>query len=281
MSSPQYRVELDVFSGPLDLLLYLVRRDEVDIVDLPIARITAQFAEFLDVLGFIDLDLTGDFIVMASTLTEIKSRLVLPRPEENEDDLSEVSEDPRSDLIKQLLEYKKYKDVSRALDERAAKWQERYPRLSDDRPTGGKNPAADRIKEVELWDLVSALARVVERTQVEERSNIRYDDTPISKYVEIIGTRVRAEERVAFTSFFEGARSKSKIVGIFLAILELLRHHGFRAEQECEFGEIWIIEPLPETPEGAGEGETAQAPPTKNSVEERPPSEGSSEGETV
>src|SRR3990172_6462205 len=98
-----YRVELDIFSGPLDLLLYLVRRSEVDVLDLPIARITAQFQEMLSVLELIDLDLAGDFVVMASTLVEIKSRLLLPRPEEIEAE-PEIAEDPRSELIQQLLE---------------------------------------------------------------------------------------------------------------------------------------------------------------------------------
>jgi segregation and condensation protein A len=252
MSSPEYRVELDVFSGPLDLLLYLVRRNEVDILDLPIATITAQFQKFLDILGFIDLEITGDFIVMASTLAEIKSRLVLPRSAEEDEEAPEGDEDPRSDLIKQLLEYKKYKDAAVALEERAAAWQERYPRLTDDRPTAGKDPLRDRIKEVELWDLVSALARVVERTVIEKEAKIRYDETPISVYVDAIGQRVREEGRVAFTSFFDGETLRSKIIGIFLAILELLRHHGFHAIQEVDFGEIWVMPPGPGEERSAG-----------------------------
>lgn len=245
MSSTEYRVELDLFSGPLDLLLYLVRRNELDIVDLPIAPITNQFQQYLMVLEFIDLDLAGDFVVMASTLVEIKSRQVLPRAEEEE--TIETADDPRSDLIQQLLEYKKFKDAAKALEERAAEWQEHYPRLSDDRPNQGKDPSADLIKEVELWDLVSALARVVQRKVVDKETSIRYDDTPISNYVEEIGKLVRSEQQVAFTSLFDGASLRSKIIGMFLAILELLRHHAFRAEQSEEFGEIWIRPPF--TPE--------------------------------
>lgn len=247
----EYRVELDLFSGPLDLLLYLVRRSEVDILDLPIAPITAQFQEYLSVLEFIDLDFVGDFVVMASTLVEIKSRQVLPRPEEIE--TNEQEEDPRSELIQQLLEYKKFKDAAKALEERAAQWQERYPRLTDDRPNQGKDPSADLIKEVELWDLVSALARVVQRKVIEKETSIRYDDTPISTYVERIGDCVRAEGRVAFTTLFEDASLRSKIIGMFLAILELLRHHRFRAEQSEDFGEIWIMPPAEPAAEDAEE----------------------------
>jgi len=240
-----YRVEIDFFKGPLDLLLYLVRRDELDPRNLPLARIVHEFDRFIELLEFLDLEMIGDFVVMASTLAEIKSRLVLPVPEEEDiPDGEIVDDDPSSDLIKRLLEYRKYKQAASALEEHAAEWQERYPRLSSDRPRVGNEPAADLIKEVELWDLVSALARVLEKKIIEQETKIRDDDTPISVYVEQVATLVRQQERVAFTSLFEDATRKSQIVGIFLAILELLRHHGFRAEQAADFDEIWVLPPL-------------------------------------
>lgn len=268
MTTAQYKVELQIYSGPLDLLLYLIRRNELDILDLPVATITSSFNEFLDVLELIDLDLVGDFLVMASTLAEIKSRMVLPRAEEEE--IAEVIDDPRSDLIQQLLEYKKFKDAANALEEHAAEWQERYPRLSDERPKSGKDPAEDLIKEVELWDLVSALARVVKRKEVEEESSITYDDTPISTYVERIGARVRQEGKLAFSAFFEGEKLRSRITGIFLAILELLRHHHFRADQPEDYGEIWIMAPLPETQDSdsAPVAEAADESVTEHAEEE-------------
>ncbi|SFH58060.1 segregation and condensation protein A [Planctomicrobium piriforme] len=246
MSSPWYRVELELFTGPLDLLLYLVRRDEVDIVDLPIAKITRQFQEFLEVLQVLDLDLIGDFVVMASTLVEIKSRSVLPSEnEEEEQPLAETANgDPRSDLIRQLLEYKQFKDAATALDERAQQWQERYPRLTDERPSAGKDHSADRIKEVELWDLVSALGRILKRKEVEENATIRYDETPIQTYVEQIGARIRAAGTVPFSTLFDTETIRSKIVGMFLAVLELIRHHGYRCEQPADFGEIMLLPPV-------------------------------------
>jgi segregation and condensation protein A len=240
-----YRVDLDIFKGPLDLLLYLVRRDELDPLNLPLARIVHEFENFIDLLEFLDLEMIGDFVVMASTLAEIKSRVVLPVPEEEEGPEGEiVDDDPSSDLIKRLLEYRKYKQAASALEEHAAEWQERYPRISSDRPRVGNEPAADLIKEVELWDLVSALARVLEKKILEQESKIRDDDTPIHVYVEQVGTLVRENEKVAFTTLFDDANRKSQIVGIFLAILELLRHHSFRAEQDSDFGEIWVMPPL-------------------------------------
>jgi segregation and condensation protein A len=142
-----------------------------------------------------------------------------------------------------LIEYKKFKDAAKVLEEQAAIWQERYPRLSDERPTEGGDPAHDRIKEVELWDLVSALARVIRHSPTVNETAIVYDDTPISTYVERIHARVQEEQRVAFSSLFAGTNLRSKIVGIFLAILELLRHYHLRAEQPIEFGEIWILLP--------------------------------------
>lgn len=238
-----YRVKLDSFSGPMDLLLYLVRRNEVDITRLPIARITAQFLEFLEILKLLDLDLIGDFIYMASSLIEIKSRQVLPRAEEETAEELPIAEDPCGELIQQLMEYKRYKDAALALEQQAAEWQERYPRLSDERPTVGKDPSADSIKEVELWDLVSALSRVIQKKVVEKTSSIRYDETPISVYIERIGARVRETGKIPFSEFFEGTNLRSKIVGIFLAVLELLRHHGFRAEQPSEYGEIYVLPP--------------------------------------
>ena len=244
MPTTEYRVELDLFNGPLDLLLYLVRRNEVDILDLTLAKITTQFVEFLEVLEFLDLDLVGDFIVMASSLLEIKSRLMLPKSEEEPDEDPISDEDSHGELIRQLLEFKKFKDAAIVLEEQADQWQERFPRLSDERPSRGKDLTADRIKEVELWDLVSALGRVLKRNEIEKETRIRYDETPISVYVDQIADRVRKEGRVAFSSFFEGANRKVRIVNIFLAILELLGHQAFRSDQPTDFGEIWILPPL-------------------------------------
>ena len=239
-----YRVQLDSFSGPMDLLLYLVRRNEVDITRLPVAKITTQFLQFLEVLQLLDLDLIGDFVVLASSLIEIKSRQVLPRVEEAPPEELPLADDPRGELIQQLLEYKRFKNASLALEQQAAEWQERYPRLSDERPTIGKDPSTDSIKEVELWDLVSALSRVIQKKVVEETSSIRYDETPIAVYIDRIGARVRETGRVAFSEFFEGSNLRSKIVGIFLAVLELLRHHGFRAEQMTDYADIYVLPPI-------------------------------------
>jgi len=243
-----YRIELEGFSGPLDLLLYLVRRNELDVTRLQLSKITSQFLSFLEVLQFLDFELIGDFLVLASTLVEIKSRSVLPQPEEPADETAAVDDAPRAELIARLLAYKRYKEAAAALDHRASEWQQRYPRLSDDRPTIGRDHTADPIREVELWDLVSALSRVLQKKVIEQNSTVRYDETPIHVYAEQIADRVRQAGRVPFSRFFEGTNRRSRIIGIFLAILELLRHHAFRAEQPEAFGEIYVLPPLQDAP---------------------------------
>jgi segregation and condensation protein A len=243
MATREYKVSLDMFGGPMDLLLYLVRRNEVDILELPLAKIAAQFVDFLEVLELLDVDLASEFVATASTLAEIKSRTALPRQDEPAEE-QPLDEEPPSDLVHKLMEYKRLRDASLALEEHAALWQERYPRLSDERPSQERDLANDRIKEVELWDLVSALARVLRRGVVEHEAKVRAEEIPLSVHMERVGQRVREEGRVAFTSFFEGLTKRNVVVGVFLAILELLRHHGFRAEQTADYGEIFVMPPL-------------------------------------
>jgi segregation and condensation protein A len=232
-----FRVDLEVFRGPLDLLLYLVRKHEVEITDLPISLITSQYVEYLDVLEHLDVNAAGDFLEMASTLTEIKSRMVLPHGEEGELEL----EDPRQELVRQLLEYKKFKDAASVLDERSRAWQEHLPRVAADVPPQSRDLAQESLHEVELWDLVSALGRVMSDNLGGPTSNIVYDDTPIHVYMSRVHTRMGERGRLAFSELFEPGMHKSTLVGIFLALLELVRHHAVRAEQNDLFGEIWLV----------------------------------------
>lgn len=241
---PAYQVQLSDFHGPMDLLLYLVRRHELDVCRISLGKVTADFQHYLEVLELLDLDLVGDFVVVASTLLEIKSREVLPQPEEDEEE--ELLEESDDDLIGQLLQYKKFKDAARLLDDRASQWLERYPRLSDDRPDVKRDRSIDRIREVELWDLVSALARIVKMPEVEKATTIRLDETPISVHQERIRAQLAESGEATFSSFFEGEKMQSRIVGIFQALLELIRHEGYRAKQPQLYGEIWILPPRPE-----------------------------------
>jgi len=233
----RFRVQLDMFSGPLDLLWYLVRKHELDILDIPIARVTEQYLEMISVLEAIDVNAVGDFLELATRLMEIKSRMMLPRQEDEE----EAVEDPRHDMIERLLEYKKYKDAASMLEQRGQEFQRRFARRVNDLPTSRIDPAEQPIQEVEMWDLVSAFARVVRDNAAVQPSNIRYDETPIEVYMDRIRERLAIEPRLAFTSLFERDLHRSQLVGIFLAVLELIRHLQVQVEQEELFGEIWIL----------------------------------------
>jgi segregation and condensation protein A len=232
-----FRVELDVFRGPLDLLLFLVRKHELDVRDLPIALITDQYLNYLEVLQQLDVNDVGDFLELASSLIEIKSQLILPRGGEE----AESWDDPRDQLVERLLEYKKYKDAASMLDERSRDWQQHYPRLASDAGPRDIAPADQPIREVELWDLVSAMGRILRDSQATSPATIIYDETPIQVYMRRIHHQLVTAGRAAFSDLFESGMHKSAIVGVFLAVLELARHHGVRTEQNELHGEIWIV----------------------------------------
>jgi segregation and condensation protein A len=235
-----FRVDLNIFRGPMDLLLYLVRKHEVEIVDIPIAAITDQYLEYLAVLEQLDVDAVGDFLAMAAMLIEIKSQQVLPRSDEVQDEV----DDPRQELVRRLLEYKKYRDAASMLDERSRRWQQHYARQASDLPQRQRNMAEEPIQEVELWDLVSAFGRIIRDTAATKPSNIVYDDTPIHVYMARIHARLLERGRLCFGELFEPGMHRSTMVGIFLAVLELVRHHRVRVEQNALFGEIWVLPDL-------------------------------------
>ena len=160
----------------------------------------------------------------------------------------EPVDDPRQELVARLLEYKRYKEAAGLLEDRARQWQLRFERRVDDLNEGSADPSTQPLREVELWDLVSAFSRVMRERGGAKPTRIRYDDTPISVYMERVADRVRQTGRAAFSSFFQGSSERHRIVGTFLAILELLRHHGFRAEQPADYAEIWILPPLEQQP---------------------------------
>ncbi len=238
-----YQVELEVFRGPLDLLLYLVKRQEVDICDIPIARVTEQFLQYLGVLELIDVELAGDFLVMAATLMEIKSRMLLPRSDNSE----EEDADPRLELVRQLLEYKKFKDAAALLEAQAERQLARLARQPIELPAEPEL-AQQPLRQVELWDLVSAFGRLMRETLALQPQQIVMDITPVHVYMELILERLQAEPRLSFSALFTPPYQRSRLVGLFLAVLELMKGRQVTAEQADVFGEIWL-ERCPEAPE--------------------------------
>jgi segregation and condensation protein A len=241
----EYRIETPAFGGPLDLLLNLVRRHEVDICEFAMAKVAGDFQSFFSGLTEPDYEFAGDFAVVASTLLELKSQAVLPSDQPEESDPDQPTEEDDSDLVARLMQYRRYRNAAALLEQRGEEWIERYPRLSRHRPAAARDYSEDRIREVELWDLVSALTRIVRIPDVQQTIAIRMDETPMAFFQDQIRERLLAEERVAFSAFFANEKVQARIVGIFLAILELIRHEGYRAVQPLDFDEIWIRPPKP------------------------------------
>jgi segregation and condensation protein A len=231
-ANPDYQVQLETFRGPLDLLLYLVKRDEIDVLDVPIARVAEQFKRYLDVLTLIDVERAGDFLVMASTLMEIKSKMLLPRPPEQ----AEAEEDPRRELVRQLLQYKRVKEAAAALAERAEQQSLRLPRqpIAAAPARGGPPP----LRPVELWDLVSAFGRLMRETLTSQPQTVVVDHTPLHVHVEYVLARLAAEGTVTLSGLFVAPHTKSRLVGLFLAVLELAKTRRVTAEQPEPFGDV-------------------------------------------
>lgn len=232
-----YKVQLEVFEGPLDLLLYLIKKDEVDVYNIPIERVTKQYMEYLSLMKLLDLNIAGEFIVMAATLMMIKSRMLLPVEERPE--MEEEEEDPRWELVKQLVEYKKFKEAAAHLQQREYLQENVFMRGGDVAVTVDPEPGIG-LGDVSLFDLISAFNEALKKVKVEEFGEI-YDErfTVVDKIEFVLGT-VKDKGKATFSSLFEKAASRNEIVCTFLAILELIRLRQLVALQEGDFGEIVI-----------------------------------------
>ena len=249
----EYKVNLDVFEGPLDLLLYLIRREELDIYDIPIERITAAYMEFLEDARRLNLDIAGEFIVMAATLMVIKSRMLLPVSRRTAEESDEEWVDPRLDLVRQLVEYKKFKDAAIRLETLEALAANAFD-YGGGRPKFEKT-AADGLSSLAglgLYDLLTAFQAALARANEiphEELKGVRYS---VPDKMDYVLDRTRREGQVAFLALFDPERSpKGEIIVTFLAVLELLRQHRVIVYQNAAFHEITILpskEPFDDTP---------------------------------
>ena len=231
-----HRVTLPAFHGPLDLLLYLVKRNEVDVLDIPIAVIADQFLAYVLAVKDLDIEFAGEFIVMAATLMEIKSRSLVAADAYAPDD---GQPDPRHELVRQLLEYRKFKDAAAALEAKAEEAGTRVARQEPPEPERDREP---KVRPVELWDLVSAFARLMRETQSLQPATIAVDDTPQHVYEAQLKERVAAAGgRLPFRDAFPPPYFKARLIGIFLAVLELIRHWALGLEQPEPDGDIFLI----------------------------------------
>jgi segregation and condensation protein A len=266
-----YTVTLDAFQGPMDLLLFLIRRAEVDIHDIPISPITDQYLHYLKQIDRIDIEAAGEFLVMAASLMEIKSRMLAPKPEAtvSDDPAAETAplEDPRADLVKQLLAYKKFRDTASFLEQRYASWEDRTPAGSASLPGLTDEERAElesqdvHIEDIDLVDLVQAFAKILDTIDLSRVGEHRVtdDETPIEIHaVDLLDRLTRdgtelpefgSEARegqlpfprrgMTFGTLFSG-RSKAEAIGLFLAMLELIRQNKLAVRQDAARDDIYV-----------------------------------------
>jgi segregation and condensation protein A len=235
--SQEYKVKLEVFEGPLDLLLFLIKRDEIDIYDIPIEHITKQYLAFMDLFKMLDLDIAGEFVVMAANLIYIKSRALLPVSVQPPDEETE-EEDPRWELVKQLLEYKKFKEAAAHLGVREAERQGIFSRVASE-PEQPERP----LGEVSVFDLINAFNKVLKRieSKQENLAEIFEENYSVADKIDLIlKITTGSETALKFTELFSSAASRAEIVVTFLALLELIRLKQLRCVQPEPFAEIEI-----------------------------------------
>jgi len=272
MSQPDYTVQLDAFQGPLDLLLYLIKRAEVDIIDIPIAAITDQYVAHLKGLARIDIETAGEFLVMAAMLMEIKSRMLMPPAEraaatDAAADAEAISglnaSDPRYELVKQLLAYKRFRDAAENLSERREEWLQRSPlaRIAlaktqavehSDEHSDEHEPAPTDLEDIGVWDLFQVFQRITEAVDFGRLGDhkVEYDDTPIVLHEADLLDQIRRAEggRLSLRAACAG-RTRGEMIGLFLATLELVRQHQVRVIQDCLHDDI-ILEHRDDGPDG-------------------------------
>jgi segregation and condensation protein A len=235
----EYKVKFEVFEGPLDLLLYLIKKEEVDIYDVNLTQLATQFIEYIELMRMLDLEIAGEFLVMASTLMYIKSRELLPLDQQVQVEGEEDGEDPRWELIRQLVEYKKFKDAAVQLQTLEARQENIFPRLPVKPEFEREAPAKP---DVSLFDLLNAVNAILKR--VNQRDDLRdvfEDKWTVSEKIELIIKTIKDKPRMKFSELFASAMSRTEVVVTFLALLELIRLKQIQAAQPEDFGEIEIV----------------------------------------
>jgi len=235
-----YAIKLDIFEGPLDLLLYLIKKNEVDIYNIPIALVTEQYLQYLKIIKSLNLDLAGEYLVMASTLIHIKSRMLLPVPDEPSDE--ETEEDPRTELVRQLLEHQAFKEAATALEMRPLLERDVFTRaaqISDNAEKLSEND--DDLIEVNIFELIEAFHRLVSRVDKKELMEIDLEKLSITDIINDIMERLSSEKNITFEELLGEKKDRRRIVYTFLAILELIKMRMIKAYQTAAFGVIRIF----------------------------------------
>ncbi len=233
------RIHLDQFEGPLDLLLFLIREEEMEITDIPIARITDQYLATVGDLDALDLDKAGEYLVMATTLMRIKAKMLIPR--DADDDEDEDDEDPRAELVRRLLEYREFKRVAEGLGERQDEWRSIFSRAGSPIPEveGGDDELEDL--GVSLVDLFRAFREIVVRAVPETPLHMQTEEYSVEECIDVIRGAVELKaDGVPFGSLFRDLKDRNRVITTFLALLEMIRQREIVARQVERFGEIWL-----------------------------------------
>ena len=226
-----YQVKVDVFEGPLDLLLHLIKRNQIDIYDIPIALVTEQYLEYIRIMKALDLNIAGEFLLMAATLMYIKSRMLLPSPPEED----EEEEDPRIDLVNRLLEYKRFKDAAESLSQRNLLERDIFLRPAQEIET------EDGEIEADLFHLIDALRELLQHRGVKEFHEVTLEKVTLREKIRELWERLQGtEEAIGFSSLFASIPSREELIITFLALLELIRAGMLRVYQKGDFGPLWI-----------------------------------------
>lgn len=244
-----YRVQIEEFEGPLDLLLHLIKKNEVDIYNIPIAAITRQYLEYMELMKELNLDIAGEFLVMAATLLQIKSRMLLPATQE-EDGEAEV-EDPRAELVRRLLEYQRYRDASQLLSARNLLGRDVFARTFDSPELAAMEPQEEPA-DVELFELIEAFQRVLARVSVDTFHDVVADGISIADRIGEVLSVLHAEKTVCFDSLFTTGMTRDLLVVTFLSILELAKLKLIRVTQVESLGSIWLTLSADQPEGGAG-----------------------------
>jgi len=232
-----YKVKLDVFEGPLDLLLYLIKKEEADIFDIPIAKITEQYLQYLEYMKLLDLNIAGEFIVMAATLMHIKSRLLLPPDEQPPEEIEE--EDPRAELVRRLIEYKKFKEAAGKLSEMEARRSLVFPRSVDE--TQYIDQTEGPYFEASIFDLINAFSTILKSVSKEAFLEVVKDEYTVEEKVHEIFHLLVEHPVINFKEIFSRSRSRIELIATFLALLELIRLKEVLVRQRNIFGEIEVV----------------------------------------
>jgi segregation and condensation protein A len=232
-----YNISIPVFEGPFDLLLHLIRENKIDIYDIPIALITRQYLHYIEIMKELNLEIAGEFLVMAATLIYIKSRMLLPPDEEAP---AEELEDPRAELVQRLIEYQKFKEAAGDFRIREEEWIKVYRRdsLLDEEEEEGELYLFD----VNLFDILDAFKKILEKAPPEIVS-ITKETLTVKDRMSVIMEILEGRETVRFEDFFQEGMTRIQLIVTFVALLELIRLGLARAYQEREFGNIWVINP--------------------------------------